>query len=502
MKWLKRGLVLIVAVLLVGVAGAWLMRRGNGGDTTFRTAPVTRGDVVVTIGSTGTVEPEEVVDVGAQVAGQIASFGKDVDGKQVDHGSRVKADALLAQIDDSLYRSDVDVAQAQVTAAKAGVQRAEADLQQARAKLYQAERDWQRAQKLGPSDALAEFSYDAYKATYQGAVAAVSVADASIAQANGSVAQAEAQLFRAKRNLGYTTIKSPIDGVIIERRVNIGQTVVASLNAPSLFLLAKDLTHMQVWVSVNEADIGRIHPGQTVTFTVDTFPGRKFKGAVRKVRPKAEMTQNVVTYLVEVATDNMDGTLWPYLTANVQFEVARKEAVLTVPNSALRYTPDESRIAPEAREEWASASKKQGEGQEVGGGTGGGERGQRRRGNRADRGDAAGGPTSRPAGAAAADATSRPSREPEYRRGTVWVTAGEFLRPIAVRAGATDGITTEVQGDGLTEGLEVVTGEETADSRAAAAGSTNPFGPPQWGRPKGSSGGGGGSGGSSRRMGM
>src|SRR5215213_10160497 len=148
MKWLRRGLFLLVAVAIVGVAGAWLMRRGNGGDTSFRTAPVSRGDIIVTIGSTGTVEPEEVVDVGAQVAGQISGFGKDADGNQVDHGSRVKADGLLAQIDDALYRSDVAVAEAQVTAAKAGVQRAQADLQSAKAKLYQAQRDWERAQKL------------------------------------------------------------------------------------------------------------------------------------------------------------------------------------------------------------------------------------------------------------------------------------------------------------------------------------------------------------------
>ena len=498
MTLLKRGLFLLVAVAIVGFAGAWLMRRGNGDDTTFRTAPVVRGEILATIGATGTVEPEEVVDVGAQVAGQIDSFGKDVDGRQVDHGSRVAKDMLLAQIDDSLYRSDVAVAQAQVTAAKAGVQRAEADLQQAQARLYQAQRDWERAQKLGPSDALAEFSYDAYKAAYEGAAAAVAVSKAAIAQAEGAVAQAEATLFRAERNLGYTTIKSPIDGVIIERRVNIGQTVVASLNAPSLFLLAKDLRQMQVWVSVNEADVGRIHPGQPVSFSVDTFPGRTFKGEVRKVRPKAEMSQNVVTYLVEVATDNSDGTLWPYLTANVQFEVNRRENVLTVPNSALRYVPTaDSRIAPDAREAWASAQNEGGGDRGGGGGgaqagpgggrgpgdAGGGGREGRRRGNRGERGarGAADEPTTRPT----ADATTRPvTVQPDNRKGTVWVREGEFLRPIAVTAGVTDGIMTEVSGEALREGMEVVTGEITGDG-GAAAGSTNPFGPPQWGRSRG-----------------
>jgi HlyD family secretion protein len=479
MTWLKRGLFLIVALALVAVGGAWLMGRSNGGPAGYRTGTLTRTDVVATIGSTGTVEPEEVVDVGAQVAGQISAFGTDADGKQVDHGSRVKADALLAQIDDSLYRSDVAVADAQVAAAKAGVQRAEADLKSAQAKFYQAERDWARAQKLGPSEALAEFSYDAYKAVYEGAAAAVSVADAAIAQAKGAVAQAEATLFRAQRNLGYTTIKSPIDGVIIERRVNIGQTVVASLNAPSLFLLAKDMTHMQVWVSVNEADIGRIHPGQPVTFTVDTFPGRTFKGSVRKIRPKAEMSQNVVTYLVEVSTDNADGTLWPYLTANVQFEVTRSDNVLAVPNSALRYAPDDERIAPDAREAYAAAMKEMdagsGGGPAAGGGEGrkGGKGKGKRRGGDASLADST--PTSQP--------SSQPAHVVEYRKATVWVRDGQFLRPVFVTAGNTDGILTEVRGDGLTEGMEVITGEETAEE--AAARNTNPFGPPQFGRPSG-----------------
>ena len=167
MDWLKRVILLLVVLALVGVGGAWFMGRGGGEDVTYRTAKVTRGDVLSTISATGTVEPEEVVDVGAQVAGQIASFGNDVEGKSVDHGSRVKAGTVLAQIDDSLYKSDVDVAKAQVAAAEAGVKRAEADLKQAQAKRDQAERDWARAQKLGPSEALAQVTYDAYRATFE-----------------------------------------------------------------------------------------------------------------------------------------------------------------------------------------------------------------------------------------------------------------------------------------------------------------------------------------------
>ena len=172
---------------------------------------------------------------------------------------------------------------------------------------------------------------------------------AAIVQAKGTVAQAEATLKRALQNLNYCTIKSPVKGVIIDRRVNIGQTVVSSLNAPSLFLLAKDLNRLQVWVSVNEADIGRIKPGQPVTFTVDAQPGDVFPGKVGKIRLNATMTQNVVTYTVEVDTDNSGGKLLPYLTANVTFIVGERKNVLLVPNAALRWTPQLEQVVAEFR---------------------------------------------------------------------------------------------------------------------------------------------------------
>jgi HlyD family secretion protein len=262
--------------------------------------------------------------------------------------------------------------------------------------------------------------------------------------------------------------------------VNIGQTVVASLNAPSLFLLAMDLSRMEVWVAVNEADIGQIYQGQPVTFTVDAFPGHNFRGQVAKIRLNAQMTQNVVTYTVEVATDNAERLLLPYLTANVQFEVSRSENALLVPNAALRFTPPADQIAPAAREEMASSSsgKAGGGGGSPGmsggggGGGGGGERpagGEgRRRGNRGERGGSgSGGPTSRPA----AGSHSRP--------GTLWVREGEFLKPIQVRAFATDGTQTEVRGTDIQEGMEIVTALQTQGSQArggAGAGqSTTPF---------------------------
>lgn len=291
----------------------------------YRTVPLARGDLVVDISATGTLQPEEAIDVGAQVAGQIVSLGTDVHGNPIDYGSEVEEGMILARIDQALYESDVAQAEAQL-------KRAEADLTQLKARLLQAERDWKRAQKLGPSDALAQSEYDSYQAAYETAKANVTVGEAAIVQA-------QATLSRAQRNLAYTVISSPVKGVIIDRRVNVGQTVVSSLNAPSLFLIAKDLRRMEVWVSVNEADIGSIYPGQPVTFTVDAFPGEVFTGTVDKVRLNASMTQNVVTYVVEVQTDNSNGRLLPYLTANVRFEVSNRKNVLLAPNAALRFVP-------------------------------------------------------------------------------------------------------------------------------------------------------------------
>ncbi len=225
-------------------------------------------------------------------------------------------------------------------------------------------------------------------------------------------------------------------GVIIDRRVNIGQTVVASLNAPSLFLIARDLRRMQLWVAVNEADIGSIRPGQPVRFTVDAFPNRSFEGEVGKIRLNASMTQNVVTYIVEVITDNSDGALLPYLTANARFLLEERQNVLLVANAALRYTPP-----PELTVEGGERVARQ----ESGGRTPGSGEAQR------------GGST-------------------PPNKGVVWTLAGSRLRSIPVTVGLTDGSQTEIHGEGVQEGLLVVVGEERKGTGAGSAGGS-PFTP-------------------------
>jgi HlyD family secretion protein len=441
--------IVVVLVILVVAAIGWYIYSKKTADngTTFKTATVSRGDVLATISSTGTVEPEEVVDVGAQVAGLITSFGKDKSGKTVDYGSEVGVGTVLALIDDSTYTADVQSATAGLDTAKANVVRAEADIKQLKAKLYQADRDWQRAQKLGISEAMAESTYDSYQSAYETAVANVAIGEAVIEQAKSSVEQAEATLTKAKRNLAFCVITSPVDGVVIDRRVNIGQTVVSSLNAPSLFLIAKDLNRMLLWVPVNEADIGSIHAGQDMTFTVDALPGEKFIGQVRKIRLNASMTQNVVTYVVEVTTDNSSGKLLPYLSASALFEVNHHEGVLTVQNAALRWAPLPSQIAPIAVKSGDKTA-----------GNSGGKR-QRR------------------------DTAS------EANKGTLWVIDGKYVKAIPVTTGLTDGVITEVEGKSLEEGLVVVTGEEKKQA-ADTTQARSPF-TPQFRRPGGSGSGGG-----------
>lgn len=406
----------LVLLLLAGLLVGLYYRRATA-TTSFLTATVQRGDIQTVIAATGTIEPEEVIDVGAQVAGRIVAFGKDKHGRPIDYGSEVEPGMVLAQIDDALYAADVAAAKAQLEQAKAAYQRAQADLGQLKAKLYQARRDWQRAQKLGPSEALSQADFDAALSNFEIAQANLEVGKAAVLQARNAVQQAEAALRRAQQNLSYCTIRSPVKGVIIDRRVNIGQTVVASLNAPSLFLIAKDLRRLQVWTAVNEADIGAIRPGQPVTFTVDAFPGEVFQGVVSKIRLNAAMTQNVVTYTVEVTTDNPEGRLLPYLTANVKFLVREKQGVLLVPNAALRYKPPaERRLKPGPHQDGGSQTA------------------------------------------------------------VVWLPEGDKVKPLPVQLGLKNDSYTEISGPGVQEGLVVVIGERSPTQRAEVEGAS-PFAP-------------------------
>ncbi len=431
---LKKIILSLVVLAMVGGVFGWYWSARHGGKTAFRTAPVNRGDLVATISATGTIEPVEVVDVGAQVAGLILAFGQDQDGKPVDYGSSVAEGTVLAKIDESVYAADLAVAKAQLEQDHAGELSAAANLEQIKARYVQAEAEWVRGQELSRSQLLAGSDFDTYKANYEIARANVDVAQAAVSQARATTIQAEAALTKAQRNLDFCTIKSPINGVIIDRRVNIGQTVVSSLNAPSLFLIARDLTKMQIWVAVNEADIGRIVPGAPVTFECDTFPGKIFQGSVGKVRLNASMTQNVVMYTVEVNTENQQNLLLPYLTANVHFVVQKDANALLVPNVALRWEPASlADVAPDAR-----AAK----------------------------------PDSTSGDPAGETNAAKSDKKLKARRGTIWLADGDFVRPLEVKLGATDGVNTAVTAENLAEGQNVVIGQL---AEAAQSGTKNPF---------------------------
>ena len=344
-----------VIILILGGAAYGGYRYFNKQKVTvkqnFYTEKITVGDVTDSISATGTVEPEELINVGAQVQGMIREFGKDTEGKSIDYGSRVTSGMVLARIDDTLYTAAVKSAEANLLQQKAQLARAKSDLAQLRAKLHLAERELARAKTLHSSKAMAEAAYETALSAQEVAEANVKVGEASILQAQAACQAAEAQLAKERSNLNYCTIKSSVEGVVIDRRVNVGQTVVSSMNTPSLFLIAKDLKKMQVWVSVNEADIGKIKKGMDVIFTVDTFPRELFKGVVGKVRLNASLTQNVVTYIVEVQVDNSNMRLIPYLTANARFIIRSAKNVKVVSNAALRWVPSrEMRTAKKGKE--------------------------------------------------------------------------------------------------------------------------------------------------------
>ena len=337
---------LITLLILLSLAGGgfwWYKNRPKTAQAkiAYKTEAVIRGKTTQTILATGTIEPEDLIDIGAQVTGQIMKFGTDTNGKEVDYCSEVKKGQLLARIDDVTYKAEVTISKANLTTANAQLAGAQADAAQLNAKLRQAEREWKRAQQLGVGDAVSQKDYDAYLSAYEVAKANLNVGEAKIKQAEAAIAQAQAQLEKAERNLSYCDILSTVDGIIIDRRVNIGQTVTASMSTPSLFLVAKDLRKIEIWVPVNEADIGAIKIGQRVRFTVDAFPEHDFEGKVARIRLNASMSSNVVTYTVEVATENPDSILLPYLTANVSFILAESPAdSLLVPAAALRWRPE------------------------------------------------------------------------------------------------------------------------------------------------------------------
>jgi HlyD family secretion protein len=320
-----RKILITSAVVVVIAVAAFLIFRGNGNKPKFRFAEVTRGDIEMSVTATGTVNPVTTVLVGTQVSGTIKNI-------YVDFNSPVKKGQLIAQIDPALFEAQVNQAKANLLAAKA-------NLEKAQASEVDAKRTMERNKELLSKNLIAQSDFDTAETNYE-------TSKASVVAAQAQIKQTQAALISAETNLFYTKIVSPVDGIVVSRNVDVGQTVAASFQTPTLFSIAQDLTKMQIDTSVAEADIGSVKVGEDVEFTVDAYPDITFKGKVWQVRNAPITVQNVVTYDVVIKVNNPELKLKPGMTANVSIIIAIKKDALRIPNAALRFRPSEKVTSP------------------------------------------------------------------------------------------------------------------------------------------------------------
>ena len=427
----------IVAAVVAAVALFAAFRLTRKDKLQYFTSKIERGDIRDVVEATGTINAVITVQVGSQVSGTIETLF-------ADFNSRVKKGQVIAKIDPALFQGAVLQAKADLENARANLASAKANLEKARATAVQSKADYERTIGLAKEGVMSQQQLDLAKATAESNDALVTAGQAQVTQAAAQVQQKEAAVAVAQTNLDYTTIRSPIDGTVVARNVDVGQTVAASLQAPTLFTIAQDLTKMQVYVSTDESDVGNIRPGQPATFKVDAFPRESFTGRVSQVRLNATTVQNVVTYTTVVDFDNPELKLFPGMTAYVTLPVATATNALKVANGALRYKPDlpadEVRAlykrygieAPSGRTAAASGSA-----------------GALR-------------PAAQPGGSPA----ERAPREPRYDVAVVWkLSADGNLSPVKIKTGITDHTYTELtqvlQGGPLNENDELVTGAKS-----------------------------------------
>jgi HlyD family secretion protein len=330
-KWL-----IVAAVLAVIAVFATFGFNSKSQDQHF-TAKVERGDIHDVVEATGTINAVITVQVGSQVSGVITKLN-------VDFNSRVRKGDVIALIDPALFEGAVLQASADLDSAKANVIAARANLEKAKSSLVQTKADFDRANQLTAQNILSKQQLDLAKANYDSMNASVGAAVATVTQSEAQMNQKAAALRVAQTNLNYTVIRSPIDGTVVARNVDVGQTVAASLQAPTIFTIAQDLSKMLVYTKTDESDVGNIKPGKQVTFKVDAFPKETFRGTVTQVRMNPTIVQNVVTYDTMIEFDNPDLKLFPGMTAYVTIPVASVQNAMKLPNTALRY---KSLMSPE-----------------------------------------------------------------------------------------------------------------------------------------------------------
>jgi HlyD family secretion protein len=492
---MKKTFFVLVAVGLAGAAAYYGYQRFGVTDAGLRlvTAEVARGDVVQVIDATGRLEAVTTVQVGSQVSGIVSAL-------YADFNDRVRAGQVVAELEPSLFLT-------QVEQARANLVRVEADVERARVQSEDAQLKLNRARELAARNLVPSTDLENAEVTARQAAAALRASEAQVVQAEASINQAEV-------NLGHTVITAPIDGVVISRSIDVGQTVAASMSAPELFQIANDLTQMRVSANIDEADIGLVAAGRPVTFQVDAYPGETFTGVVSQVRLAPVIASNVVSYVTVIDVPNADGRLRPGMTANVTVEISRAADTLMVPASALRFSPSDEVFAalgqpvPGSEPVAATAAAPPGDAAPEGAVPAG-------PGNFADMSDderaalrdslAAMSPEERQAafggrgggrggggggrGRGAAEAVATPGAPTP---GQVWALVDGALQPVQVMAGISDGANVAlVQGGGLQEGVVVATGAvETTVAAPAPAGGSPLL--PQFGRGRGGGGGGGG----------
>ncbi|MBK7670612.1 MAG: efflux RND transporter periplasmic adaptor subunit [bacterium] len=426
-----RRIIVVVLVLAVAAVGFWKFRDSRAAEpTSYRLVEITKGDLASVVAATGNLQPVTTVQVGTQVSGI-------VDEVLVDFNSHVTAGQVIARIDKTLLISAVSSSRAQ--------------LERIEAEQRHAEAEYQRLSELHDQKMISDSEFN--------------TAQYNRDAARASVKSAKVDLERAERNLGYATITSPIDGIVVQRSIDPGQTVQASFSAPQLFQIAGDLAAMQILVSVDESDIGQIKVGLPVKFTVQAYPDDSFSGTVRQVRLQSVTQENVVTYIAVVDVPNADQRLLPGMTASVEFIVDQVQDVLQVANAALRYRPDQETMTAIIERKRAAMQAQGGPGGAPGDtsrtrGAAGGSSG----------GQAAGGMTGMPGGGAHGAPGGMPAN-----RGTLWFTdENGKLDVMFVRTGITDGTNTEIRGREAAEGLKVIAGVTTAAAATTAA-TSSPF---------------------------
>jgi HlyD family secretion protein len=402
----KKLITLSVAAMAAVTSGYVLYRRAHSDSApAYRMAAVEHGNIESTVAATGSLGAVRTVQVGTQVSGQISAI-------YVDFNSRVKKGQLIARIDPTLQQQAVADAQA-------GVERAQATLAQTRA-------EYDRNKLLHDQKIVTDPEFNTAQLNYQ------------LAKANATSAQIA--LDKARQNLSYTSIYAPIDGIVVERDMDVGQTVAASLSAPQLFVIAKDLSQMQILATVDESDIGQIKTDQPVSFTVQAYPGRTFTGKVSQVRINSTTVNNVVNYTAVVAVANPEGKLLPGMTATVKFLIGSANDALSVPNAALRFRPAIAANAGNSASTTARTHVRN----------------------------------------ASAGATSGATRDSTMA--TLWyLDSAKTLEPLRVHTGLSDGSRTQVTGNGIKEGMQIIVGASTGTDTGPAASAKNPLQPQQSG---------------------